>query len=483
MKPGKHGFWYRLLVVALCVLPLLTACSQPPAASPTASVKPTEAEPQPAATNAEPTGKPFDGVTLHVHYAAGFPEVLVLIKHAQEFEDATGVKLVFVESAWDQIDAKQNLAMTTHSGEFDLLYVGPRGYQLVQPFSVALDPYIENDADFGSVEAWAKQFPSAQIENNLGPDGKVYSWPFHNTAQFGVYRTELFEDASEKEAFKAEYGYELKPPTNYEELLDVATFFTRDTNADGETDLYGLLTCGDKWQGGAFFYDQLYRHDIRPFDMDMKVELEDAAKRETAIKVAQYWHDMVYKHKVMPPDESSIGSAQMVELWKAGKAAMSYGWWADYYNTLKDPAIIDQIGETASFNLFPVSDQLGGTIAWSSWAISADSKSPEAAYEFIKWATNKSNKMEVAKDYGYPPPVTEWAEEAKELGYTPEALPQAIAAGMLWPPLAIPEAAQINTVIQEQGNAIFADAVTPEEAIDNIAKGVKDILVDAGYIE
>jgi multiple sugar transport system substrate-binding protein len=426
------------------------------------------------------SGKKFEGVTLKVHHASGFAEVLVVMKHAKEFEAATGAKLVFVESAWGEIDAKQNLAMSSKSGEFDLLYVGPRSYQLVQPFSVALDDYLVKD--YGSVDGWKEMFPAQQIEINLGADGKVHSWPFHSTAQFGVYRKDLFEDPQEMKAFKAKYGYDLKPPSNYKELLDVATFFTRDTDGDGKTDHWGLVTCGDKWQGGALFYDQLYRNDIHPFDMKYQIELEDPEKRARAIEVARFMQDLVYKYKVMPPDTSSIGSAQMAELWKSGRGAISYGWWGDYFNVMKSQDIVDRIGETASFNIFPLDDKHGGVIAWSSWAISNDSKNHEAAYEFIKWATSKPIKMEVTRDYGYPPPVSAWAKEAIENGTTPPSLPEAIATGLLWPIISIPQSALINAVIQEQGNALFANATTPEKAIDAIEKGVREILIDAGRL-
>ena len=40
----------------------------------------------------------------------------------------------------------------------------------------------------------------------------------------------------EQAAFEAKYGYELVPPTTWEQYRDVAEFFTRDTDGDGAVD-------------------------------------------------------------------------------------------------------------------------------------------------------------------------------------------------------------------------------------------------------
>src|SRR5690606_7855406 len=53
------------------------------------------------------------------------------------------------------------------------------------------------------------------------------------------YRTDLFSDAQNQADFESKYGYALVPPTTWEQYRDVAEFFTRDTDGDGNIDLYG----------------------------------------------------------------------------------------------------------------------------------------------------------------------------------------------------------------------------------------------------
>ena len=42
-----------------------------------------------------------------------------------------------------------------------------------------------------------------------------------------VYRRDLFDDPKEKAAFKGKYGYDLAAPATYDQLRDIAEFFTR----------------------------------------------------------------------------------------------------------------------------------------------------------------------------------------------------------------------------------------------------------------
>ena len=49
----------------------------------------------------------------------------------------------------------------------------------------------------------------------------------------------LREPRAEQAAFKAKFGYDLAPPADWQQFRDVAIFFTRDTDSDGKTDLYG----------------------------------------------------------------------------------------------------------------------------------------------------------------------------------------------------------------------------------------------------
>lgn len=87
-------------------------------------------------------------------------------------------------------------------------------------------------------------FPAVLAGAQVG--GRYVGMPLWTDTEIIYYRTDLFEDEAEQSAFQEEYGYPLRPPQDWGEYRDVAEFFTRDTDGDGQTDLYGTdLKGGD----------------------------------------------------------------------------------------------------------------------------------------------------------------------------------------------------------------------------------------------
>ena len=69
--------------------------------------------------------------------------------------------------------------------------------------------------------------------------GNIYALPINQDCMGLVYRRDLFDDPKEKAAFKGKYGYDLAAPATYDQLRDIAEFFTRpDQNLFG-IGLYG----------------------------------------------------------------------------------------------------------------------------------------------------------------------------------------------------------------------------------------------------
>src|ERR1700712_3229134 len=69
-------------------------------------------------------------------------------------------------------------------------------------------------------------------------NGKPYTVTSDGDFQVFYIRKDLWEDETEQKNFKAKYGYELAPPQTWDQVTDMAEFFTRpDKNLLGLTDL------------------------------------------------------------------------------------------------------------------------------------------------------------------------------------------------------------------------------------------------------
>ena len=140
-------------------------------------------------------------------------------KLLQNFEEQSGYKIV-IESVpysgvYDKLKAEIDAGKATHDvAIIDVLWFPSLVDGLEPVDDVLLD---EQQADF-----LPKLKDGAIIEDTL------YGIPTWTNSKILIYRKDLFEDEKYKEEFEKDYGYELTVPTNWQEYLDVAEFFTRD---------------------------------------------------------------------------------------------------------------------------------------------------------------------------------------------------------------------------------------------------------------
>src|SRR4030042_1838994 len=215
----KEGF-LKAFVFFLIISLIFPACSRPPA-TPKSS-------------------KPFEGTTIDF-WMVDDPQVTAIRSILPKFKEETGIDVQITEYPLDTIFEKQMLALRSQTGSpdlvgFDLWFVPAFGES---DTLLDLNPYItelKNDQayDFGDI------LPSHV--NGYQYKGKQLGLGFIPVQMLMVYRKDLFEDTKYKEEFLQKYGHELLPPTTMTEFMQVVEFFTRDTNGDGEIDLWGTAT-------------------------------------------------------------------------------------------------------------------------------------------------------------------------------------------------------------------------------------------------
>lgn len=216
-----------LLVVALIVLPAMSLAA---------------------------AGKPFAGKRITLGVFAGGTRGAIsgpFYFYRSEWEKVTGAKLNIVEIPFDQLASKIKTDLITKAGRFDGFV--PCGFiygdLATNNWIVPVDQWIRDP-----------RFPRWD-PNDMGPPirqlyrwgGKQYGANYDADAWVLYGRRDLLTKASEKEAFKAKYGYDLRMPSTIKELLDVTAFFNnRDWNGDGKADFGIVLPLKVSAQG--FFY-------------------------------------------------------------------------------------------------------------------------------------------------------------------------------------------------------------------------------------
>lgn len=84
--------------------------------------------------------------------------------------------------------------------------------------------------------------------------GNIYALPINQDCMGLVYRQDLLDDPREKAAFKQRYGYDLDVPETYDQLRDIAEFFTRPDHQ-----LYGIALYGsDDYDGCTSAFSNIF---------------------------------------------------------------------------------------------------------------------------------------------------------------------------------------------------------------------------------
>jgi len=272
-----------LLISALLILGLVMACA--PAAAP-----PTEAPPTAPPTEAPPTEAPP---------TAPGPVKMFTLEDTPYIENRTPVFINLISVGVGPMEtliknwaAHTGIPMRYDVVPFEVTYpklnleliAGTAAYDMVAndgPFTGEWAPYMwdlyemADEFDPGGRAALAvdfeQQYPSA-IRNVCDRHGKITGIPFFNYQHALWLRQDAYDHPTEQANFLAEYGYELNPPTSYEELYDQEEFFTRKKGElfkgkPLEWDLYGCAisgrvevndeTCTEIWTRGGDWWDMV----------------------------------------------------------------------------------------------------------------------------------------------------------------------------------------------------------------------------------
>ncbi|WP_217495142.1 ABC transporter substrate-binding protein [Vibrio sonorensis] len=147
-----------------------------------------------------------------------------------EFTKATGVEVVVHSASLGDMYQLQTNSMQNGNGKFDVVTIeagwakewAANGYtvpvvELIREF----DPQAASDIGTFS----SNYYPA--LLSLLSYEGELHSLPYNSYVMGNHYRKDLFEHEGEREKFFEQYGYPLQAPVTFEQLMDVAKFFTR----------------------------------------------------------------------------------------------------------------------------------------------------------------------------------------------------------------------------------------------------------------
>jgi multiple sugar transport system substrate-binding protein len=199
--------------------------------------------------------KPFEGVELKM-LGIGDTSVTRLAPIVGEFEELTGAKVQIDMFPYPGLIDKIIIEASSDTPSYQLLWVDSPWVGMLGEAGALEDltDLVKRDA----AEIGLDDIIPIQLQENTW-QGRLLAFPASGMIWSTNYRKDLFENADEQAAFKAKYGYDLAPPTTWQQYYDIAEFFTRkagDTLAGAtlEKDFYGTAQAYSR-VAGAITHD------------------------------------------------------------------------------------------------------------------------------------------------------------------------------------------------------------------------------------
>ncbi len=283
------------------------------------------------------------------------------------------------------------------------------------------------EADVSEEEA-ASYIPSTIELMRIG--GELMQLPRNIDVKLVYYRKDLFEDTKEKESFRQRFGYELAPPKRWQELRDMAKFFTRPPH------LYGFVFPGRYSGLFGHFFELLAMAGGTLFDENLKPQFVSQAG-EWALG---FLRDLYFIDKSCPEEVANWHYDETAQFFRDGKAAMTTDWPASFA-TYKDPAI-SRVEEKFAVSIYPVgpSGKRWVYAGGFSYAIPKGCEDRDGALALMRFLLSDEMQYEEAKRGAIPTKavVRERMREEAQAGSMEEGrltmLEQTVNESLLIPP-------------------------------------------------
>lgn len=281
---------------------------------------------------------------------------------ADLYKKDTGTKVTFVELPYDGLYNRLNSEFTSGTVSFDVAALDSIWLPAFKDAVTPLDKLFTSDVT-------SDLFPALVKEANV--DGTYAGMPVWTNSEILYYRKDLFDDATNKAAFKAKYGYDLVPPTTWQQYQDAAEFFTQPDKG-----LYGTDVKGAVETEYLATLSQTGEKTMVLNDSGSEISLGD----ENSLKALDFYTGL---QKYAPAGSAQLDWAGAQNLFNQGKTAMMRFWAHAYRQIPTDASVYGKVG------VAPMIAGPGGVAgvpgAWY-LSVAKASKKQQQGLDFVKFA-------------------------------------------------------------------------------------------------
>ncbi len=398
----------------------------------------------------------------------------LLAEMGKEYTRQTGVVVRVELVPWAEWHDKIAADFASQGSGFDLVVFDSQSMTefASQGHVLLLNPYLEKstrikatDYDPAALRMYA-EYPETS--------GHFYALPINQDAMGLVYRKDLFEDPKEMAAFKTAYGYDLTVPRTYDQLKDLAEFFTR----PGEN-LYGIAMYGSRDYDAvtSAFNNVLWSFGGELWNPQTR-KAEGAINSPASVAALEYYKKLF---DYGPPGATGWYYDEVNKAIHSGMVAMGINWYY-FFGVHSDPKI-SKFAEKIGFA--PLPGQTGGdgkfrqynSLGGQGISVSKYSKYTDEAWNFLEWFMSKENQWTWVRGGGQTGRVDILSSTAYA-GATPYNSIFPVSMSRVKDYWHLVEYAQLLESYQKYVHLAITGAMAPQEALDKVANEHQAILLN-----
>ena len=341
-------------------------------------------------TGEQTVAKPYEGKVIHLA-AQGDQFAPYMKVLSQQFEEKTGAKVEVDILGYVELQQKITQDYATDTNQYVLATVDIvwTGEFAEKGWTVELSSLIKRDeAEIDTADILPVMWTMGTWKD------KVIAFPMSGYANNLIYNKEYFDDPQEQKAFKAKFGYDLKPPATMDELADIAGFFTRP-----DDNMYGLVANGAR--GPAVAQD--WMEYMRGFGGQIVDESGNVTLDSPECLASLNFFVDIFD-KWAPPGAIGYWWDDRETSYRTGQSIMQSSW--SIARAGYDDTSISLVAGKTALAVTPTVPGINALYGIGGWGIgiNADSSAEEQeiAWEYIKWITSPEAQKQWLLNDGQP---------------------------------------------------------------------------------
>lgn len=332
---------------------------------------------------------------ITIHWAQWAPADY-LQKLSEDFTAETGIGVVVEQTPWETFVQKYNVEMIARSDAWDIIIGDSQDLG-----NMADSGHYVDLTDFFNERGLADKFTASSIEAYAeypANSGKYWGIPAEGDCLGWAYRKDLFEDPDNMAAFKAEYGYKLDVPADWDQMRDIAEFFH-----DPDNGFYGISIYGDNgYDSLVMFAEQLiwtYGGDLGDYETGQVLGILNTPESAEGLKM---YNELF---KFVPPAFNDAFFVKANDAFTAGIVPMTCNFFA-FLPALANKATSPYAEDTGYFACPPQEGSDGVVRQFSALggqgaSIVSYSDKQDLAMQWLEWFIRDDVQLKWASLGGY----------------------------------------------------------------------------------